>query len=97
MVNQVGGSAIQNWATFAPVGDGYGQVITLMLIFVQLVGLIAFGNGALKTIRYVTPGHPKAPPTLGLTIIQMVVGIFALVPDRVYAFTVSVIKEIGFF
>lgn len=88
-------SAVGSWADFAPVDGGGSTLLTLVLIFIQLVGLIALGSGVLKIMRFVSPGHPKAPPTLGLPIFQALVGLFALVPDRVYALAIDALQQMG--
>lgn len=94
-MDEMPSSAIGSWADFAPVDAGMGPVITLVLLFVQLVGLIAFGSGASKIMYFVTPGHRKAPATLGLPLFQVIFGLFALVPDRVYTLAVSVLQQMG--
>lgn len=88
-------SAVSSWADFAAVEPGAGQFLTLVLLFVQLMGLIAIGNGAMKIIYFVTPGHQKAPATVGGPIIQIIFGLFALVPGRVYNFALDVASQMG--
>lgn len=94
-MNEMPSSAVTSWADFAAVGSGHGPVVTLILVFVQLVGLVAFGSGVMKVIYFCTPGHRSAPPTLGKPLFQIVFGLFALVPDRVYDLAVSVFQQIG--
>lgn len=97
MINPMPSSAINSWADMASVDPSHGPFVVVILLFVQLVGLVAVGGGLLKINRYVTPGHPKAPPTLSLPIIQVLAGLFALVPERVYNFTIDVLKSMGWF
>lgn len=88
-------SAVSSWADFAQVDTGLGPVITLVLLFVQLVGLVAFGGGVQKIMHFVTPGHPKAPASIGLPIFQVIFGLFALVPMRVYELAMSILQQMG--
>lgn len=88
-------SAVSSWAQFAQVDSGVGPFLTLALMFVQLCGLLAFFSGAMKVIYFFTPGHQKAPANLGYPLFQIVLGLFALVPSRVYDLALDTLKSMG--
>lgn len=88
-------SALSGWARFAEIDPSTPLFLSLVLVFIQLCGLIAFGGGCLKIIRYFSPGNPKAPATLSAPIFQMIFGLFALVPMRVVNLAKDMLANMG--
>lgn len=90
----IGSTATPDWAISTPPATG--QVyIDAALLFVQFCGLVACGMGIVKTIRYVTPGNTQAPPNLWGPAVQIIIGMFALVPDAVYSLVTDFLGRMG--
>lgn len=92
---QMGSSAVTDWATASPpaTGDVY---VDVLLLFVQFVGLCVCVKGMTSAILFFDPRpHSKKPHSLTFPLIQIFFGMFCMVPTSVLAFVTDLLMRFG--
>ena len=87
-------SAVPDWALTAPPSTE-NIFLTFVLLLIQTVGLVGFGRGIWLIILYHKPNDSRAPPGLSKPILMVVVGLFDMVPMRVYDLTMVTLEQVG--
>lgn len=93
-IHHVGAAALPEWSITKPEGGSIYE--TVVLRFIQLIGMVGVLKGSLGLMRYYSPErHPKAPPTVAMPLTQFLLGLMALVPEVVVGMAYDLFERIN--
>ena len=91
---QMPGTAIPDWA-MVPAPDTGNPLMTFFLLLIQLLAVYAAGKGVLQIIKFYKPNAQNAPANLGKPVLMVIIGLFAIVPMRVYNLMIVSLTQLG--
>jgi hypothetical protein len=90
---EMGGSAVPGWAL--PAVSHTSPFVELMLQFIQFSGLLGVIFGIYQAVQYFNPNATRPPPNLGKPAFMFLVGLMALVPQRVLDLFTTTAAQMG--